>query len=322
VRRIAIIIVALGLVPRGAVGEPQGIPEATRLFDEARALGEQGKLEESCALFQKSYDLERAAGTMLNLGDCAAREGKYRRAWLLYDAAAQEYERMQKTASAKFAREHADALASKLGTIVVRIAEPRLVGLTVRIGDRATPPAAVITERLDAGPVKIVVSAPGRESFKTTAVTESNHQVVVEVPALAMAAGVGPSPPGGTGAPVDAGAGPRKRSRVYLAAGIAGAGVLGLAVSGVLGLSARSAYNSAHADHCTELGSGWACDDVGRDKIDDAGKSADIATAIGIGGGLLVVAGAVVFFTAPREAVTVAPITTASSVGLALSGRF
>jgi hypothetical protein len=316
VRRIAIIFVALGLLHRGAAGEPEGIPEAKRLFAEARSLVDQGKLVEACELFQKSYDLERAGGTMLNLGDCAAREGKFRRAWLLYDAAAHEYDRTQKPAGAKLARDSADALASKLATIVVRLAEPRLVGLTVRIGDRATPPAAVITERLDAGPVSIVVNAPGRESFKTTAVAESNHQVVVEVPALTVAAGAGPP------APIDAGAGPRKRGRVYLAAGLAGAGVIGLAVSGVLGLSARSAYNSAHADHCLDLGSGWECSDVGRDKIEDAGKTADVATVLGIGGGLLVVAGAVVFFTAPRETVTVAPITTPSSVGFAVSGRF
>jgi hypothetical protein len=319
----AIIALACTLTVAGVGVARAEDPEAKRLFEEGRALAEQGKFAEACELYARSYELERAPGTMLNLGDCAEREGKFRRAWLMYDAAAAEYEREKKPARViKFARDRADALAPRLATVVMRLAKPRTEGLIVRIGDRAAPPAAEIVERLDAGEVSILVSAPGHEPFSTTVTATGGQQIVVLVPALQRRPGTEPPPD-------ERDATRRKRSRVLLAAGVAGAGVIALGAGGILAWSAKGLYDEQFEPAgglppaCTQPASGPAeCSEAGLAAVDRARLRSSIATVAGIGGGALVVAGAVLFVTAPRERVTVAPIASAGALGLAIGGRF
>ena len=296
--------------------------EATRLFEEGRALAEQGKYAEACERYARSYELDRGPGTMLNLGDCAEREGKYRRAWLMYDAAAAEYVKEEKPARARFARGRADALAPRLATVVVRLARPRIADLIVRIGDRAAPPAAEIVERLDAGEVSILVSAPGHEPFSATVNAVGGGQVVVEVPALQRRASA--EPPGDRGPDTR-----RKRSRVLLAAGVAGAGVVALGTGGLLAWSAKGLYDEqfeargVEPPACTRPASGPAeCSEAGLAAIDRARGRSHLATVAGIGGGLLVAAGAVLYYTAPREQVTIMPVASPRALGLAVGGRF
>ena len=95
----------------------QDSSEGARLFEEGRAFAEQGKYEEACERYAKSYELERAAGTMLNLGDCAEREGKLGRAWQLFDAAARDLERGGK-ARANRARWSIHARNARSGSLV------------------------------------------------------------------------------------------------------------------------------------------------------------------------------------------------------------
>ena len=317
---ICAFIVAAVALPRAARAEH---PEATRLFEEGRVLAEQGKYAEACELYAKSYELDRAPGTMLNLGDCAERDGKFRRAWLLFDAAAAEYDKEKKPARARYARGRADALAPGLATVVLRLARPRTEALIVRINDRAVPPAAEIVERLDAGEVSILVSAPGHEPFSTTVNAIGGGQVAVEVPALQRRAGAGPAP--GERGPDTR----RRRSRVLLAAGVAGAGVVALGAGGLLAWSAKGLYDEqfeardGQPPACTRPASGPAeCSDAGLAAIDRARGRSHLATAAGIGGAVLVAAGAVLYYTAPRERVTVAPVAGPGALGLAVGGRF
>jgi hypothetical protein len=86
------------------------VTEAKRLFEEGRKLVEQGNLAEACKQFARSFELDRAAGTMLNLGDCAESEGRPRRAFELYDTAAKEFERTAQPERAKFARNRANTV--------------------------------------------------------------------------------------------------------------------------------------------------------------------------------------------------------------------
>lgn len=320
--------------------------ESKKLFEAGQALQKEGKFAEACAKFAQSYELDRkasrpSAGTKLNLGDCAERDGQLRKAYLLFDDAAHEYERRAKAAEGvlakdpnaaeakrdldravageRVAREHAAALALKLAKVVIHLAEPGLDGLAVRIGDRTVPPAAEIVEYLDAGNVTITATAPGRKEFTTSARAESGKQVVVEVGSLVAIGGGGGGGRGG-GRQVDTG-GHRQKSRVRLALGLGGGGVALLGVSGILGLTANSKYDSA-AKNCTKVGSELQCPPGPAADIDSAGKRADLATYIGIGGGLLVVGAAVVYFTAPRESVAITPTAGPSGAGVAVSGRF
>lgn len=295
-------------------------PEALRLFVEGRALADQGNYTEACQLYAKSYERERAAGTTLNLGDCAEREGKLRRAWLLYNAAASEYEKTQKSAGARFALDRANAVAAKLATVVLRIPEPRIEGITVRVGDYEVSPAAEIVERLDPGQIPIVVSAPGREPFSTTEAVAGGSQVVVEVPVLREIGAAVQVPEPATGPAIR-----RQRNRVRLAAGAAGAGVLALGVSGALAWSADRLYDEQfRTTRCIDRPAPEPseCLPEGLAAVGSARTRADIATVLAISGGALLVTSVVLYYTAPREHVTVAPMAAPQTLGLAVGGRF
>jgi tetratricopeptide (TPR) repeat protein len=84
--------------------------EAARLFDEGRTLKETGDTDGACKNFARSYELERAAGTALNLAECEERAGNWEYALELYDGAAKVFEQSDRAESAKFARERADKL--------------------------------------------------------------------------------------------------------------------------------------------------------------------------------------------------------------------
>jgi tetratricopeptide (TPR) repeat protein len=312
--------------------------ESKKLFEEGLALQAANKFPDACAKFQKSYDVDTregrpAPGTRLNLGDCAEREGQLRKAWLLFDTAAQEYDRRAKAAEGilakdpnsadgkqaleranagkRLARERADALSPKLAKVVVRIVEPTIDGYSVRIGDRAVSPAAEIVELLDAGNVQITASAPGREPFTTNAKAESGKQVVVEIPALRVIGGGKPDKSGGV-------AGVRNKKRVRIAYGLGGGGLVLLGVSTVIGLGAKSKYDDAKA-MCPAFPE---CPPGPFSDIESAGSRADLATVLGIGGIGLVAAGAVVYFTAPREGVVVTPTASPGGGGVMVRGRF
>lgn len=186
-------IVALGLVAAltGRAVADRDPAVAKRLFSEGRVLYDQGKFIEACVLFEKSFELDPAVGTKLNLAECAERDNKPRAAWLMWTSAADEFERNSDKRS-KFARARADALGPKLATVVVKLAKPKQKGLTVQIAGRTVTPALVIVDRLEPGEVKVVVQAPERESFETRVPAVLGEKVSVEVPALAMVSGPEP----------------------------------------------------------------------------------------------------------------------------------
>ena len=192
VTRIVLAWLVLVLGARSATAE---VDAAKRLFDEGRALAAKGKHLEACVLFEKSYELEAAVGTQLNLADCAERDGKPRKAWILWIAAAEEFERASDT-RAKFARGRADALAPKLATIVLKLKKPKTRNLVVKVAGRELPPAREIVERVDAGAVQISASAPCCKPFETTVTGELGKELEVEIPRLVRVAGAAPEPEG------------------------------------------------------------------------------------------------------------------------------
>ncbi len=84
--------------------------EASQLFEQGRVQKEQGDLVAACKLFAESYDLERAAGTALNLAECEEAAGNWEHALELYEAAAKVFEQNGRAESARFARERAEKL--------------------------------------------------------------------------------------------------------------------------------------------------------------------------------------------------------------------
>lgn len=338
-----ITLVLLVFVSSISVANADNSADATKLFSEAVALKDAGKYAEACGKFQASFELDKQAGrpapgTQLNLGECAEREGTLRKAYLLFDDAEKDYGRRAKAAEAaiakdpssaelkrdleraqagqKLARQRADALAPRLAKVVVRIAEPGVAGLSIRIGDRSVSPAAEVIEYLDTGNVTITATAPQREPFSTSAKAESGKQVVVEIPALKGPGGA-PRPPEPTGPIVR-----RQRKRVLIAGAVGGTGVVLFGLSVVVGLGAKSDYNAAKKNCVSEAGKLVCANDEDRDAVNAAFDKADTATIFGIAGLALAAGGAALYFTAPRETINLTPIAAPGTAGVALSGRF
>ena len=306
------------LVVLAASAGAQPSPEATKLFEEGRDLAKQQKWAEACERFEKSLALDPAPGTKLNLGDCLERQGKARAGWLVFEEAAADFDR-NGDARAKFAHDRAAAAAAKLGTVVIRLSEASLPGLTVRVGDRDAAPRPEMVERVDPGSLFVSVAATDKQVFVEEVVAVAGKTAIVNVPELKDATrDPGPAPV----TPVPPANGRRTRVRIAIALGVGGA--LALAGSGYLALSAKSQYDDAFDDHeCFATEGGNFCTDAGLDAIDSAGSKADLATGFAIAGVALAAVGVIVYVTAPKErGVTVAPTATSSSAGLVLGGTF
>ncbi len=313
----------LGLLCAGAIAHAQPKPEGTRLFEQGRDLAKAGKFAEACEAFQKSYAIDRAPGTALNFGDCLEKLGQLRRSWQMYDEAAREFEKLGDTRS-KFARERAGAVAPRLGTLTVKVAEPRLPGLVVKIANESLPPQAQMIERYEPGSIEVTATAPGRAPFTSTARTAAGANVIVEIPVLAKSdrADPPPPPPDPPGAIVRK-LGRRDPARVKLAIGLGAGGGVALVVGGALALSARSSYNDAiDSMACSKATGTLVCSPDGAKQVNAAGTRANVATGFAIGGGVLAAAAVVLYVTAPRETLQVAPMASTTSVGLGISGAF
>lgn len=323
-RSIAPVVMMMFLV--GGVASAQPKPEGTRLFEQGRDLAKAGKYAEACEAFGKSIAIDRAAGTALNYGDCLEHLGQLRKAWQMYDEAAREFDK-QADARGKFARERADAVIPKLGTLRVKIAEPTLSGLVVKIGSESLPPQRELVERLEPGTIEVTASAPGHTPFSSSARMVAGASVIVEIPVLATADGARPvhvdQPEQPERPEPVAGATRRSRSRVKLSLGlgIAAGGVL--VFGGLAALSANAKYNNTIKDgDCAEIGGQLICNVDGAAAVDVAATRANIATGCVIGGSALAVAAVVLYFTAPREGVTVTPMASSTSVGLGFGRSF
>jgi hypothetical protein len=108
-----------------------------------------------------------------------------------------------------------------------------------------------------------------------------------------------------------------RRTVALVVGGVGVAGVAAGAVFGILASSAKSDYE-AHCGSSIHQPAG-ACDSTGISGHQDASTKATLSTAFFVGGGVLVAAGAVVFFTAPKAAGTSVGVGPGS---VTLAGRF
>lgn len=293
--------------------------ESTRLFDEGRELVKAGRYGEACDKFNKSLEVDRAVGTVLNYGDCLEKVGDLRRAYEMFVEAARTFEATSDP-RASFALDRAAALEAKLGVVAIDLADARIAGLTVHVGADVLSPSAHIVVRVEPGDIAVDVSAPGRVPVHKMVQAVAGQRVVIEVPVLQHEAA--PATPRAVVPVVEQrDSGRTDHGRVKLAIGVGAVGAAALVGSGVLGLLARSQYNSAVADECSQATGELLCSGRGASRVDSATTKANIATGLAIGGGVLVTAGVILFVTAPKERLVV-PTASASSVGLSYFARF
>lgn len=280
---------------------------AEALFQEAVDLMAQNRLEDACAKYQASHDLDPAIGTLLRLADCYDRIGRSASAWALFVEAETVAARAQQTERAEIAGTRASDLKGRLSTVRLQIEEPGAVeGLTIAVNKAGIPePSWGTALPFDPGTVRIQVSAPGYEPWSTEVeVPVGPAETTVRIPVLERTPEeqtTTTAPLAETSDPVFARGAPAPSSSQatwgYVAGGV---GLAGLAAAGVLGYRAY-ALNQDSLDQCAADDPN-ACTTEGKDLRDDAAKYGTFATiASGVGGGLLIT-GLVLVLTAPSTA--------------------
>lgn len=280
---------------------------AEALFREAKDLMTEGNYASACPKLEASQRMDPAVGTLLNLAICHEQVNKTASAWAEYLRAASMARRKGQLEREKFARERATALEPKLTRLAFAVAEEALVeGLVVRRDGILQESATWATSTpVDPGTHVITASAPGKKEWRTTIdVSGEGKTVTVDIPALenapvesappaVVAPKAAPEPAPRPTTPIDSSTSGSSQRTLGIIVG--GVGAAGLAVGSIFGLAASSKWNDADCPDnvCPTREQ--------QDRAEDAKRFAGISTWSFVGGGALLVGGAVLWMTAPDD---------------------
>ncbi len=278
------------------------VEAADKLYAAAKAAMDRGDLKAACPEFAQSQQLDPAAGTLLNLGECEERSGKLA------------------TALGHF---EAGRAALPTGDYRIAFADQKIAHLTRRVPRlavnwRGSAEARVERDGIDVAPATFGIALPV-EPGEHQVVATLNGQIVARASVTVQEGQVKSAElePGGAAEPVHAGS-PQRTVGLF----VLGAGGLSFGVGVVLGVVAKLTYDSASsAANCP---SGTAsCNPTGVSEGQSAHSQAAVATgAIAVGAGLAV-GGLAVYLLAPKGApVSVAPTVGANGGGLSLRGAW
>jgi hypothetical protein len=299
-RCVAFILTA-GLIA-AAAGDVRADPSegsaaaAESLFQEARKLMDAKRYGEACPKLVASHKLAPAVGTLLNLADCYERAGQLASAWARFHEAIALAQRLGRPDREKTAKERADKLEPKLIKLTI---SGRETGVEVKLDGNVLDPTVLGTPvPVDPGKHTIDASAKGKKSFATTVdVSDRARSPSVEIPALESEPDKGASvtPPGGGDKypPPDENKSDGSTQRILGIAGM-GLGGAGIIMGSIFGLRASSKWSETK-DHCT----GIDCDRTGVELAAQAKNAGTVSTISFIAGGVFLVGGAALFFTAP-----------------------
>lgn len=307
---------------------------AEALFAEARTLMVDGRYAEACPKLERSYELDAALGTLLNLAVCFEKNGQTARAWETYKRAIARAAEKRDAKREKFARERVAAIEPDLARVTIVVGEPKPARVTQ--DDQEVPVLSWgVAVPIDPGQHTFRASAPGFRPWSTTLAIEARQSTTIRVPPLepepapppSASATAPPSPPASASAapPAASSAPPRPPppppprapeaslpSQRVVALVIGGVGSAALVGGALVGLIAKVHYDSADS-----LCHGNACSSDGAATRDDAFNLAQVATWAFITGGALTVVGLTLWLTAPkREGAAVRALVTPSGARL------
>ncbi len=343
-----------------AMSQPSGASaQAEVLFRKAKELMTAGKTAEACATFDASQKLEATISTRMNQANCREKNGQLATSWGLF----LEAERQTRAADDvptkqlhQVAVDRAAKLESRMSSIRFAVsAGNRIAGLEVLRDNEVVDPATWNTKLpVDGGTYTIIARAPGAPTWTSTIVLATERDVkTVEIPKLepkrtdspatvAVTKPVDTKPgeprpveprpvepavtPAMTSAtpPVVEGAHSALTGRRKLALGVAGVGVVAVAIGATFGLSAQTKQKDAQdlcpdpQMPCANAVQATALTKAGHDKAVQANIAFGVGAAALIGAGVLWITGK------PDETrrVTVVPHVTRDQSGIAVMGRF
>ncbi len=259
---------------------------ATALFNEGRALMNEGRFNEACIKLSESQRLDPGGGTLLNLALCREMEGKLATAWAQFNEALAIAERQGRNDRVVFARSHIQKLEPKLPYVVVMVKDPAPEQELTLDGAVLRQPAWGTRVPLDPGAHVLKANATGRIGHGVSFTVRAEQTLNVEVPRLepqpipsAKASEPDPlrtaksrrsrpiSPPPGTrekASPL--------RPWAFLSLGIGAAGISTGAITGVAALQKQSRLD----DNCAGPAQ---CPEQQRGNLDAMNRYAEISTA-------------------------------------------
>jgi serine/threonine-protein kinase len=314
---------------------------AVQLFQEGKTLMAAGNFAEACPKFASAANLSPTAGVRLNLGDCYDKLGRTAASSTVYGEALAIAERAGDKPAAELARSRLAALKPRLSFLAVKVPpEAAIAGLEIaRDGEKLPQDAWGTSLVVDPGKHEVTATAPGHARWVTTVNVTGPGEQGVTVPLLepdraaGTAGGSATSNPDGLGSAIGAtdatprgpglfaGPGGTQRTAAVIGAGL---GVVGLAVGSYFGAAMLSRKND-YQQH--ENANGQCSDLECQTASHDAANAGNVATVGFVAGGALLVAGAALWFTAPREAqspppVALLPFAGPGSVGLGAAGKW
>jgi hypothetical protein len=238
------LLAALAALTWPALAAGDDAATAISIFERAKALEKQGKLNESCDLMTEAHKLApKAMGILLNFADCKKSQGKTATAFGAYKEAEFTCKREQDMARATYAHDEAAKLEPVLSMLTVRAQV--VPGLIVRRDDEDVG-KALLGQPLpvDPGMHKIEATAPGYQVWSTSVrIGERDHQTV-EIPTLQRSSDDGGGQPGGSSAGAQRVAG-------FVVGGL---GAASLAVGAIFGgVTLQKASASKSNGHCDEV---------------------------------------------------------------------
>lgn len=286
-----------------AAADDPGAAEA--LFQKAKTLKEQGKVAEACPLFEESYRLDPAPGTLLNMAACSRLAGKTATAWGQFIEAGRAFRRKNDARRAEFAEQQAKEVEPLLAHVVLKAAKP-VAGLVVkRDGAVLTSSSFDTPMPVDPGSHEVVAEAPGfaKVTLKLEAVARTTTEWVI--PELTVAAARDTS---------GSGSGATQRIAGFV---VGGAGLAGL-VTGVVFLGLTAARSGELEELCPNQRCATA---DAQAALNEAELFANLANGLLIAGGVVAATGLVVVLTAPSDESAQVSVQ-ASPAGARLSVRF
>ncbi len=283
---------------------------AEALFDEGVSLLKKGKYLEASQRLESSQRIDPGVGTLLYLGEAYEKLGRTASAWATFREASSQAKAAGQADRAKVGADRADRLMPKLNRVTLDLAPENksIQGLEIIENGNSVGQALWGTPvPMDPGEHAVEARAPGYKPYKATVTVSGEGQTQsVTIPALekepeqAQPAAEKPAEPlldaKASSSPTepDAGASDGSVQRA-VGLGVTGLGVVGLGLGTFFGLNAISKDNEAD-DYCN----GTSCSDqTGEDLSQDALDSATYSNIAFIAGGVCVVGGLALYFTAP-----------------------
>jgi hypothetical protein len=283
--------------------KPSGGDEASaqKLFDEGRALMQEGKIAEACPKFAASEQLASSGGTLLNLADCYEKNGQLASAWAKFHDVASRAQRAGRTDVEAMANNRIKQIEPKLSYLTIIVPQARVEGLEVRRDGEIAPKAAWDTALpIDGGDHTIEAMAPGKQTRVISVhIAPSGDRSTVTLEPLESAPVGAPTASASKDQASDAKGDARgwapQQSLGLIAAG---AGIVAVGVGVVFGLQAISKNKDAEA-FCPA--SPQCNDPQGVSLTNDAKSAATVSTVGFVAGALLVAGGVTVYLTAPSS---------------------